>query len=191
MLFLGGSTAARPAGAGSRVGDLSGLAVRRLPPGLRGLYSPGPTISDIPEWDDRLEAVAALAAGQDLRLIGGMPSWLVILLERVARARRASGRPMRHLGQCWPNLRVLIHGGVAFAPYASVLDAWSCSPLERVAVYPASEGFVAVQTEASGGLTLMLDYGIFYEFVPVEDLSSDSPRRHTVADVELNARVRS
>ena len=191
MLFLGGSTAARPAGAGSRVGDLSGLAVRRLPPGLRGLYSPGPTISAIPEWEDRLEAVAALAAGQDLRLISGMPSWLVILLERVARARGASGRPIRHLGQCWPNLRVLIHGGVAFAPYASVLDAWSCSPLERVEVYPASEGFVAVQTEASGGLTLMLDYGIFYEFVPVEDLSSESPRRHTVADVELNARVRS
>ena len=130
--------------------------------------------------------MAALAAGQDLRLISGMPSWLVILLERVARARRASGRPIRHLGQCWPNLRVLIHGGVAFAPYASVLDAWSCSPLERVEVYPASEGFVAVQTEASGGLTLMLDYGIFYEFVPVEDLSSDTPRRHTVADVELN-----
>ena len=173
MLFLGGSTAARPAGAGSRVGDLSGLAVRRLPPGLRGLYSPGPAISAIPEWEERLEAVAALAAGQDLRLISGMPSWLVILLERVARARRASGRPIRHLGQCWPNLRVLIHGGVAFAPYASVLDAWSCSPLERVEVYPASEGFVAVQTEASGGLTLMLDYGIFYEFVPVEDLSSD------------------
>ena len=173
MLFLGGSTAARPAGAGSRVGDLSGLAVRRLPPGLRGLYSPGPAISAIPEWEERLEAVAALAAGQDLRLISGMPSWLVILLERVARARRASGRPIRHLGQCWPNLRVLIHGGVAFAPYASVLDAWSCSPLERVEVYPASEGFVAVQTEASGGLTLMLDYGIFYEFVPVEDLSSE------------------
>jgi hypothetical protein len=186
MLFLGGTTVARPAGRDSRVGDLSGLAVRRLLPGLRGLYSPGPVISAIPEWEERLEAVAALAAGQDLRLISGMPSWLVILLERVARARRASGRPIRHLGQCWPNLRVLIHGGVAFAPYASVLDAWSCSPLERVEVYPASEGFVAVQTEASGGLTLMLDYGIFYEFVPVEDLSSESPRRHTVADVELN-----
>src|SRR5687767_6096821 len=91
MLFLGGSTAARPGGAGSRVGDLSGLAVRRLPPGLRGLYSPGAAISAIPSSEERLEAVAALAAGQDLRLIGGMPSWLVILLERVARARRTSG----------------------------------------------------------------------------------------------------
>jgi len=186
LLFLGSSTAVTLTGAGGRVGDLSGLAVRRLPPGVRGLYSPGPAIAAIPGWDERLGAAAALAAEQDLRLICGMPSWLVLLLERVATLRQASGRPIRHLGQWWPNLRVLIHGGVAFAPYASVLDAWSCAPLARVEVYPASEGFVAVQTEASGGLTLMLDYDIFYEFVPVEDLSSARPRRHTVADVELN-----
>lgn len=186
MLFLGGSTAMKRAGQHCRVGDLSGLAVRRLPPGIRSLYSPGPEIAAMPEWEERLEATAALAATQDLRLISGMPSWLVILFERVARARRAEGRPIRHLGHCWPNLSVLIHGGVAFAPYASVLDAWSCAPLERVEVYPASEGFVGLQTEKSGGLTLMLDYGIFYEFVPVEDLGSDRPRRHTVADVELN-----
>lgn len=186
MLFLGGSTATRTSGAGCRVGDLSGLAVRRLPPGISQRYSPGAEIAAIPEWEDRLDATAALAATQDIRLVSGMPSWLVILFERVARARRAEGRPIRHLGQCWPNLSVLIHGGVAFAPYASVVDAWTCSPLERVEVYPASEGFVGVQTERSGGLTLMLDYGIFYEFVPVEDLGSGSPRRHTVANVELN-----
>jgi hypothetical protein len=58
--------------------------------------------------------------------------------------------------------------------------------IERIEVYPASEGFVGVQTEASGGLTLMLDYGIFYEFVPVEDVGSTRPRRHTVAEVELH-----
>jgi hypothetical protein len=186
MLFLGGCTALRPVGAGCRVGDLSGLAVRRLPPAIRGLYSPGREIAAIPSWEERLEAAAALASRQDLRLLCGMPSWLVILFERVARLREAAGRPVRDLGQCWPSLRVLIHGGVAFAPYASVFDEWMGRRLERVEVYPASEGFVAVQTEGSGGLTLMLDYDIFYEFVPVEDLASERPRRHTVADVELN-----
>jgi hypothetical protein len=74
---------------------------------------------------------------------------------------------------------------VAFAPYASVFDEWLGRRLERVEVYPASEGFVALQTEATGGLTLMLDYGTFYEFVPVEDMGGPAPRRHTVADVEL------
>ena len=186
MLFLGGSTATLPIGADCRVGDLSGLAARRLPPGIRGWYSPGAEIAAIPDWEARLDAVAALAARQDLTLLCGMPSWLVILCERVARERQATGRPVRVLAQCWPNLAAVIHGGVAFPPYASIFDEWIGRRVERVEVYPASEGFVAVQTEASGGLTLMPDYGIFYEFVPVEDLASDRPRRHTVADVELH-----
>ena len=186
MLFLGGSTALKETGAGSRVGDLSGLVVRRLPPGLRGRYSPGPEIGAIPDWERRIELVADLAAGQDLRLISGMPSWMVILFERVARQRQAAGSPVRDLAQCWPNLRVLIHGGVAFAPYTGVIEEWMGRRLDRIEVYPASEGFVGVQTEPSGGLTLMLDYGIFYELVPVEDVGSTHPRRHTVADVELH-----
>ncbi len=88
-------------------------------------------------------------------------------------------------GQLWPHLAVLVHGGVAFAPYADVFEEWLGRRLPRVEVYPASEGFVGVQTETAGGLTLMLDYGIFYEFVPVEDLGAEAPRRHTVAEVEL------
>jgi hypothetical protein len=79
---------------------------------------------------------------------------------------------------------VLIHGGVSFAPYAGVFEEWMGRSIRRVEVYPASEGFVAVQTEPTGGLTLMLDYDIVYEFVPVEDLGSATPRRHTVAEVE-------
>lgn len=185
MLFLGGSTALRPLGPAGRVGDLSGLAASRLPWGFRGRYSPGLACAGITDWEERLAAIAALAATQDLRLLSGMPSWLVILFERVARHCEAAGRRLRDLGQLWPELRVLIHGGVAFGPYAQVFEEWLGGRLERVEVYPASEGFVAVQTEASGGLTLMLDYGIFYEFVPIEDLGQATPRRHTIAEVEL------
>ena len=185
MLFLGGSTAQRPLGPHGRVGDLSGLVASRLPWGFRGRYSPGTECAAIADWEQRLEATAALSAAQDIRLLSGMPSWLVILFERIARHCEADGRRLRDLGQLWPDLRVLVHGGVAFPPYAGVFEEWLGRRLERVEVYPASEGFVAVQTEATGGLTLMLDYGIFYEFVPLEDLGSASPRRHTVADVEL------
>ena len=185
MLFLGGCTAQHPLGPVSRVGDLSGLVASRLPLGFRGRYSPGPDCASIADWEARLDAVAALVAAQDIRLLSGMPSWLVILFERIARHCEAGGRRLRDLGQLWPGLRALIHGGVAFPPYASVFDEWLGRRLQRVEVYPSSEGFVAVQTEATGGLTLMLDYGIFYEFVPVEDLGSAAPRRHTVADVEL------
>ena len=97
----------------------------------------------------------------------------------MARAARAGHRPVANLGECWPNLRVFVHGGVSFAPYRATFEEWMGRPLEYVEVYPASEGFVALQTERAGGLTLMLDYGIFYEFVPVEDLGRARPRSST------------
>jgi hypothetical protein len=93
---------------------------------------------------------------------------------------------MEPVGQCWPNLGVFIHGGVSFEPYRTLFEQRIGRSLERVEVYPASEAFVALQTERSRGLTLMLDYGVFYEFVPVEDLGQARPRRHTVADVETD-----
>jgi len=185
LLFLGGSTSLVPYGNGCLVGDLSGLVVHRLPPVIRSRYSPGQDVAAIRDWERRISVIASLAASQDIRLVSGMPSWTTILFERVVQARRASGRSIRTLSECWPNLKVYIHGGVAFPPYLQIFEERIGHPLQRIEVYPASEGFVAVQTEPCGGLTLMLDYGIFYEFVPVEDLGSDCPRRHTVADVEL------
>ena len=178
LLMLGGSTSLQPAPAGALVGDLSGVMLRRLPPGLRSRYSPGPEIARIPDWETRLAAVAALVPGQDLRLISGMPSWMLVMLEHVARRGAPSGGG-DGLAGLWPDLGVFIHGGVSFAPYRGVIEAQLGRRLEYVEVYPASEAFIAVQTERSGGLTLMLDYGVFYEFVPVEDLGLARPRRHT------------
>jgi hypothetical protein len=179
MLFLGGCTRLTPASPDALVGDLSGVVVQHLPLYLRGRYSPGTEVSSIPDWDARLESIASLVVHQDLRLVSGMPSWMLILLERV-------GRLNGTVGDRWPNLGVFVHGGVSFAPYRGVFEQWLGRPLEYVEVYPASEAFVALQTERTGGLTLMLDYDIFYEFVPVEDLGRARPRRHTVADVELD-----
>ena len=185
MLFLGGCTRLTAADRGALVGDLSGLVVRRLPPGLRRRYSPGPAIGAIPDWETRIDAVARLTAGQDLRLLSGMPSWTLILFQRVAEALRTAGRRVSTLGDLWPNLGVVIHGGVSFRPYRDLFEQWIGRPLETIEVYPASEGFVAVQTERSGGLTLMVDYDIFYEFVPVEDLGTPNPRRYCADEVEL------
>jgi hypothetical protein len=185
MLFLGGSTALAAASGGALVGDLSGVVVHRLPPGIRGRYSPGEPIAAIPDWATRLAAVAELVQRQDLRLLSGMPSWMLVLFERVARDRQAVGRALRELGELWPRLRVFVHGGVSFAPYRAVFEEWMGRALEYVEVYPASEGFVGVQTERAGGLTLMLDYDIVYEFIPVEDVGAPRPRRHTVAEIEV------
>jgi hypothetical protein len=186
MLFLGGSTRLSPAGEGAEAGDLSGVVVRRLPPGIRGRYAPGRTIASIPDWESRVEAIAARVVGQDLRLLSGMPSWTLVLFERVARLRRASGDGGADLAGCWPNLRIFVHGGVSFGPYRGVFEAWLGRALPTLEVYPASEGFVAIQTEAGGGLTLVPDYGIFHEFIPVEDLDLESPRRLSIGEVELD-----
>ena len=185
MLFLGGTTATTPLPDGSAVGDLSGLAARRLPPVIRGRYAPGPGVAAIPAWEPRLVAAATAAARQDLRLLAGMPSWMLVFFERVAEVRAAAGRPVRTLLECWPNLKVFVHGGVSFAPYAGVFDEWLGRRLDRIEVYPASEAFVAIETERGSGLTLALDHGLFYEFIPFEDLGAARPRRHTVGDVEL------
>ena len=185
-LFLGGCVTPVRHGEHAVVGDLSGLALRRLPPILRGRYAPGWPVAAIPDWETRVESAARQVAWQDVRMLCGMPSWMLVLFERVAATRQASGRPVRDMGHCWPQLRLFVHGGVAFAPYADVFAEWMGRPLERLEVYPASEAFVAMETERTGGLSLMLDHGVFYEFVPVEDLGSPRPRRHTVADVELD-----
>lgn len=185
LLFPGGSSTLMPIGDGYLAGDLSGLVVRRLPPVIRSRYSPGPAIAAITDWETRIAAIAARAVRQDVRLLCGMPSWLLILFERVARVSQAGGRPLETLADCWPNLGILVHGGVAFEPYQRLVEQWMGRVVERIEVYAASEAFVALQTENAGGLTLMMDHGVFYEFIPVEDLGTTRPRRHTVADAEV------
>lgn len=186
LFFLGGSTNLVPYGNGCLLGDLSGLVVRRLPPVIRSRYSPGHDFAALSDWERRISAIASLAAKQDLRLLSGMPSWMTILMDRVLQVRKQIGSPVHTLTECWPNLQVFIHGGMTFAPYLKGIEERMGRALHRIEVYPASEGFVALQTERDNGLTLMLDYGIFYEFVPLEDLGAARPRRHTAADVELD-----
>jgi hypothetical protein len=183
MLFLGGSTHTEAVGAGVQVGDLSGLMARRLPRWARYRHVPGSRTAAIPDWERRIEATAAAVWQQDLRLIAGMPSWMLVLFDRI---RQRLPDPDWPLGRLWPNLDVFIHGGVRMAPYRRVLETTMGRRLHLVEVYPASEGFVAAQVHpADPGLTLMLDHGLFYEFVPVAALDHPDPPRLTVADIHV------
>ncbi len=172
----------RPAAGG--VGGLLDILRESLPPGTRGRGCVPPIGPATADWEVQLDRLAAHAAARDLRLIAGVPAWLTMFFERVARQRPHRAR--RDLADCWPDLRVIVHGGQGLAPYAGLLEEWLGRQMERIEVYPSCEAFVAVQTEPRGGLTLMLDYDVFYEFVPLDDIDSDTPRRHTVADVELH-----
>ena len=108
---------------------------------------------------------------------------MLVLFERI---RSLEAAPDLRLGRLWPHLAVFIHGGVRMDPYRGVFEDAIGRPIHYVEVYPASEGFVAIQVDATDpGLTLMLDYGNFYEFVPVAELGSPSPRRLNIAEVRV------
>lgn len=189
-LFLGGSTSltrlieakAFPAW----VGDLSGITAVNLPRWAeRNLYEPGREIAQIADWPEKLRAIAARTAPRDVRLVGGIPSWILILAETMRQHTRRET-----LREIWPHLECLVHGGVPLAPYESELRAVLGPGVNFHEVYPASEGFIAAQDEEpAAGLRLLADAGIFYEFIPMEHfdesrLSELGPIARTLADVE-------
>lgn len=181
--MLGGSTDTTQLAPGVRCGDISGILAARVPWYARGRYFPPPEIARISDWEEKIEAIARTALGTDIRTIAGTPSWLLILFDRLADLRPELGR---RLAGFFPHLQLLVHGGVNFAPYLPMFkELLAGSGAETREVYPASEGFMAVADRAEGeGLRLMLDSGLFYEFVPVEELDRPRPTRHWIGTAE-------
>ena len=175
--MLGGSTALERAAPGVRQGDLSGIAAAEVPVFLRGWSWPPPRLALEADWDRKLTALAEQTPADAVRVLTGTPSWLLVLLERLAE-RRGGPPPL-------PGLELLVHGGVAWAPYRDRLAPFLPQGCATREVYPASEGFVAIADRGDGeGLRLNLDRGCFFEFVPAGELGAPAPRRHWVATVE-------
>ncbi|MBL8689540.1 MAG: GH3 auxin-responsive promoter family protein [Rhodospirillaceae bacterium] len=181
-LVLGGSTGLVERAPGVRSGDLSGIAASQVPFWAQSRYFPPPDLALLENWDEKLDRIAR-AAPNDIRSIGGTPSWLLILFDRLAQLH--PDRP-RRLASYFPKLEMIVHGGVGFAPYRSAFERWlDGSRAETREVYAASEGFIAVADRGPGeGMRLILDNGLFFEFVPVEELGSASPIRHWIGNAE-------
>lgn len=182
-LVLGGSTGLIERAPGVRSGDLSGIVAGAVPIWARRRYFPPPEIALLDNWDEKLERIARAAPG-DIRTIGGTPSWLLILFDRLAALHPDT--PPR-LVSCFPGLELIVHGGISFTPYRARFEQWlEGSHAETREVYAASEGFIAVADRGPGeGLRLILDRGLFYEFVPVSELDSAQPTRHWIGDAEI------
>jgi hypothetical protein len=173
--LLGGSTALQELAPGVRAGDLSGIAAHEVPWFLRRRAWPPEDLALIPDWDAKLAALVDQTPRADVRALTGTPSWLLMLLHRMA---TDGTLPL-------PNLELLIHGGVAWAPYRDRIAPFLPPGCATREVYPASEGFVAIQDRAEGeGMRLVLDRGCFFEFVPVGELDAPSPTRHWAATIE-------
>jgi GH3 auxin-responsive promoter len=183
---LGGSTALEVLAPGITAGDLSGLAAADIPGWARPRAFPPLAVALIDDWQRKIDILAPLSLTAEVTSISGTPSWLLPFFERVARLRpRAQGGA--RLAGLYPQLELLVHGGVGFAPYRERFAEWleGGSALLRE-VYPASEGFFAVADRGDGeGLRLILDRGLFYEFIRPDDLASANPDRRWIADAEL------
>ncbi len=174
-LFLGGSSALTPVpGVEPPVysGDLSGITALNLPGWAeRFLYEPGIEIAQMTDWPAKLEAIVQRTLHADITLVGGIPSWLLVLASTLrTHVARTAGRPPATLKELWPNLECLVHGGVPVGPFADELRATYGEGVNLHEVYPASEGFIAAQdAEPEAGLRLITDRGLFFEFLPLED----------------------
>jgi hypothetical protein len=187
LLFLGGSTAPTPTESGACIGDLSGIATRSLHWPLVKHYEPGLELALIDDWEEKIDKVSRRVVGRDVRFVTGMPSWVKVLFDRLC-ALRGVG-PAGGISEVWPNLQLFVHGGVNFAPFRSTFRRYFRPDhrLDYLEVYPASEGFVAIQAEANDpGMEVLTDNGLFYEFVPLSDWGSDGATRLTIDQVELD-----
>jgi hypothetical protein len=182
-LMLGGSTALKAHAPKVHSGDLSGIAAANVPWWAQRRYFPPRELALLADWEEKVERVAQLAVRTKITSISGTPSWLLLFFDRVAEIRGAT-----RLVEVWPELEMIAHGGIHFGPYrARFAELLEGSHAETREAYAASEGFIAAQDGASGeGMRLVADNGLFYEFVPVEELGSSNPTRHWVANAELD-----
>lgn len=166
-------------------GDMSGICMKIMPQWARQRSYPPPGYSGIKSWEQTIETFAEASLNADIRSLNGAPSWMLLFLDKLRALRpEANGK----LARLYPNLEMVVHGGMSFAPYKKVYDGiLEGSKAETREVYPASEGFLAVQDHGYGeGMRLIADHGIFYEFIPMSELGNKNPTRHWLADVETD-----
>lgn len=183
FFVLGGSTDLAELGPGVHAGDISGIAAYAQPWWSRPFAFPPPEIRFLTDWEQKLERMSRLSLTRRIRGLSGAPGWQLVLLEKLASLRpESSGR----IVELYPELELLIHGGVSMAPYRRRFEALLAGSRAKLReVYAASEGFLAIADRGPGeGMRLVTDNGTFFEFVPVAELGSPNPTRHWLGTVE-------
>ena len=182
LLFLGGSTSLKQVRPGTCVGDLSGIMSKFVPFYLRDFYEPGEKIAAISGWETKIEMISRCFKDKDVRAVSGVPFWVQVLFNKILEASGKSDS----VKEIWPNLCLFVHGGVDFRPYNKLFRKFLGEDCYFLETYPTSEGFIAVQDDPDeASLALMLDYGIFYEFVPADQVYERWKDRLTLEEAEL------
>jgi hypothetical protein len=181
-LTLGGSHTVDEFDARSFHGDLSAILIQNMPFWAQFIRTPDLSVALMNEWESKLEQIAGITSREDVTSISGVPSWTLLLLKRILNLTEKNT-----IHEVWPNLEVFIHGGISFLPYADQFKKIICSAnMNYLETYNASEGFFGIQDRTrADDMLLMLDYGIYYEFLPVELLDTPNPITLSLDEVKL------
>ncbi|MDX1602415.1 MAG: GH3 auxin-responsive promoter family protein, partial [Salinimicrobium sediminis] len=179
MIFLQGSPELDEKN-GIKLGRLSGIAAHYVPGYLQRNRMPSWETNTIEDWETKVEAVVDETLKEDMSVISGIPSWVQMYFERL------QARTGKKVGEIFPNFNLFIYGGVNFEPYRAKFESLIGRKVDSIELFPASEGFFAFQDKQDAkGMLLLLDSGIFYEFIKADEFYSEKPRRYTIGEVEL------
>lgn len=179
LIFLSGSPVLEQK-AGIHIGRLSGIVNHHVPQYLRTNQLPSYETNCIEDWETKLEKIIDETIHQPMSLISGIPPWVQMYFDRI---RARTGRDIKDV---FPNFSLFVYGGVNFEPYRAKLFESIGKRVDSVETYPASEGFLAFQdSQTEEGLLMLLNSGIFFEFIPVENYFDPKPRRLSIAEVEV------
>jgi len=180
-LILGGSHSPSPLNHNVHCGDLSAVLIQNINPIVNCIRVPSKKIILMDEWESKIEAIVNSSYNKNVNNLSGVPSWMLVLIKSVL---EKTGK--QTLTEVWPNLEVFFHGGISFDPYKEQYKSLIPSDsMHYMETYNASEGFFGIQDDLNDkGLLLMLDYGTFYEFIPINEIGNPNPTTIPLEEVE-------
>ena len=181
-LILGGSHAPNYNLSGSLVGDLSAILIENCNPLVNAMRVPGKDIALLSDFEEKMDKIARATSKMNVTNLSGVPSWMMAVLKHML---DITGK--KSIDEIWPNLEVFFHGGVAFTPYREQYHQIIENPdMKYMETYNASEGFFGIQNDpADSAMLLMIDYDVFYEFIPFDEFDSPNPRVLPLWEVEV------
>ena len=182
-LVLGGNTQLNKFSANSYYGDLSAIIVKNLPLWVQVRRTPKMSVALMEEWEEKIDQMARITMQEDVSVLSGVPSWTLVLFKKTL---ELSGK--NNINEVWPNLSLYMHGGMSFNPYREQFRSIIQSDkLAYAETYNATEGNFAFQdtNDFEKGMLLLLDHGIYYEFIPFEYYHDEEPKTVSLEEVEL------
>jgi phenylacetate-coenzyme A ligase PaaK-like adenylate-forming protein len=181
VIFLQGSPVLSEKN-GIKVGRLSGIVAHLVPAYLQKNRMPSYQTNCIEDWEEKVDAIVAETLHEDMRLISGIPPWVQMYFDKLI--ERSGGKKIKEI---FKNFQLFVYGGVNFEPYRAKIEASIGKRIDAIETYPASEGFIAYQdSQTEKGLLLLVNAGMFYEFIPADEFYNENPTRLSLGEVELD-----